>query len=143
MTRDEEDVRSASARFYEALNQIWRGDSTGMADAWHHTLPVSAVHSVGEWAWGWDQVWVTWQEIAHATRNGTVIARDIQVSIHGTIAYTTGVEEVTVSYGDGVARWSANVTNVFCKIGETWKMIHHHSDKSPAAEEALERLTAG
>jgi ketosteroid isomerase-like protein len=140
MMRDEEEVRAASGRFYEALTQLCRGDPAAMEDAWHHTVGVSTVHPFGEWSYGWEQVWATWQEIAQNARDGTVIGRHIEVSVHGTIAYTTGVEEVSVSYGKTVARWSANVTNVFSKTGGEWKMIHHHSDKAPAAEEAVEKL---
>lgn len=138
--RDEEEVRAASARFYEALNQVCRGDSAAMADVWDQTAGVSTVHPFGEWAHGWEQVWVTWKEIAQAARNGTIIALKTKVFVHGTIAYTTGIEEVTVSYGGSAARWSAKVTNVFSKNHGTWKMIHHHSDKAPAAEAAVEKL---
>jgi ketosteroid isomerase-like protein len=141
MTRDDEEVRAASARFYEALNQLCRGDPARMPDVWHQTAHVSTVHPFGDWAYGWEQAWATWQEIAQSARNGTVLARDLKIFVYGTMAYTTGVEDVTVSYGETVARWSANVTNVFSKTDGEWKMIHHHSDKAPAAEEALERLT--
>jgi ketosteroid isomerase-like protein len=142
MTEDEEDVRRASARFYEALNQLCRGDPSAMPDAWHQTPIVTTVHPLGDWARGWDQVWAGWQEIAKTATNGTIVARDINICLYGDVAYATCVEDVTVTYGEIPVRWSANVTNIFHKLGK-WKMVHHHSDKAPAAEEAVAKLAEG
>jgi|HubBroStandDraft_2_1064218.scaffolds.fasta_scaffold82387_2 ketosteroid isomerase-like protein len=142
MTRDEEDVRSASADFYRALNRLCRGDPAAMPGVWHQTAEVTTVHPLGEWAYGWEEVWAGWQEIARIARQGAVVARDVRVALYGQLAYTTCVEDVTVTYGEMTLRWSANVTNIFQKEG-AWKMIHHHSDKAPQAEEAVERIAGG
>ena len=142
MMKDEEDVRRASAYFYEALNRLCRGDPAGMPGAWHQTPRVTTVHPLGEWAYGWDQVWAGWQEIARIARNGAVVARDVRVSLYGDVACATCVEDVTVTYGEMTIRWSANVTNIFHKV-EEWRLIHHHSDKAPQAEEAVEKLAVG
>jgi ketosteroid isomerase-like protein len=140
MTQEEEEIRAASARFYEALNRVCRGDPATMGDTWHQTAHVTTVHPVGEWAHGWEQVWASWEEIAQTARNGSIVARDVRTFVYGIIAYTTCVEDVTVTYGETTARWSANVTNVFLNTDGQWKLIHHHSDKAPALEEAVERL---
>jgi ketosteroid isomerase-like protein len=142
MMPDEEDVRVASARFYEALNQVARGDLATMADTWHQTDRVTTAHPLGEWAYGWEQVWASWEELSLTARNGTVIARDLRIFVYDSVAYTTCVEDVTVSYGETLARWSANVTNVFYKSGGAWKLVHHHSDKAPAAEDAVQRMVS-
>jgi ketosteroid isomerase-like protein len=143
MTRDEEAVRVASARFYDALNQLCRGNPAPMKEAWHQTARVTTVHPLGEWAYGWEQVWASWEEIAQIARNGTIVARDIKIFVYGTIAYSTCVEDVSVTYGEAAVKWSANVTNVFLENGGEWKMIHHHSDKAPAVEDAVEKLAKG
>jgi hypothetical protein len=139
MVEDEEDVRRASACFYEALNRLCRGDPAAMPDAWHQSAQVTTVHPLGEWAYGWDPVWASWQEIAKIAREGAVVARDIRVCLYGSVAYTTCVEDVTVTYGATTVRWSANVTNIFHKT-EQWKMIHHHSDKAPAIEKIVDQI---
>ena len=143
MTREEEAVAAASARFYDALTQLIRGNATPMSEAWHQTDRVSSGHPFGDWAHGWEQVWATWTEIAQSARNGTVVARDVRIFVHGTVAYSTCVEEIRVSYGDQSASWAANVTNVFAESDGEWKMIHHHSDKVPAAEDVVEKMMRG
>lgn len=142
MTQDEEDVRAASARFYDALNQLCCGNPATMAGIWDTTSHVTTAHPFGDWAHGWEEVWATWKEIAHSARNGSIVARNIRVLVYGTIAYTTCVEDVTVTYGETVVRWSANVTNIFRRIGEEWKMVHHHSDRAPALDAAVNTLVA-
>jgi|ERR1700683_3974261 ketosteroid isomerase-like protein len=140
MTRDEEDVGVASARFYEALNQVCHGHPGLMMDVWHQTPRVTTAHPLGEWAHGWEEVWASWQEISHTARNGNIVARDLRIFVYEAVAYTTCVEDVAVTFGANALRWRANVTNIFRKAGGEWKMIHHHSDKAQAVEEAVDKM---
>jgi hypothetical protein len=34
-------------------------------------------------------------------------------------------------------QFEANTTNVYARRDGQWKMIHHHPDKAPAAEDAI------
>jgi ketosteroid isomerase-like protein len=140
MMRDEDDVGAASARFYEALNQLNRGNPGPMADAWHQTPRVTNAHPLGEWAHGWEQVWASWQEISQSARNGNIVARDVRIFVYGSMAYTTCVEDVAVTFGPNSLRWRANVTNIFHKAGGEWKIIHHHSDKAQAIADAVDQM---
>jgi ketosteroid isomerase-like protein len=94
---------------------------------------------MGDWADGWRYIWASWREIANFVR-GTVRTREIRVIVRGDLAYTVGIEDCTTLVGGKEANWSANVTNVFVRTADGWKLLHHHSDKAPAAERALDEL---
>jgi ketosteroid isomerase-like protein len=137
---DEEQVRRASERFYEALNRLCNGDPSAMQSVWHQDATVTTAHPMGDWARGWDEVWVTWDEIGRMVRRGSIKIRDMHVAVHGDVAYTTGVEEVDSMFGPTRVRFSANTTNIYVRRGGEWRMVHHHADRAPAAEKAIDHL---
>lgn len=138
---EEAAIRAASARFYEALNRLIHGDPSTMVEAWHHSEQATTVHPMGTWVHGWEQIWASWQELAQAQLGGSVQPLDLKVFIYGDFAYTTGIEDVVIAVGGRELRWQANVTNAFQRRDGVWKMVHHHSDKSPNAERAIEELS--
>jgi hypothetical protein len=83
MPPQEDEVRSASARFYLALNRMANGDDSSIAAAWSQGQAVTTMHPV----------------------TGRQVGRD-QVRESG-----------------------------------DWKLVHHHSDHSPAMMAALDRLS--
>ena len=52
-------------------NGVCRGDPAPMEDVWHHTDRVTTAHPLGDWAYGWEQVWASWQELSLTARNST------------------------------------------------------------------------
>jgi hypothetical protein len=138
MTQEEE-VKAATVRFYDALEAMVDGKGLGgMIDAWHHTPRVTSGHPFGEWAYGWEQVLATWKELnalGQEGKGGTKI-RDIRVFVYGDVAYTTGVFTTSPSFGGA----TMNVTNVLHRDGGVWKIVHHHADKTPTVEAAYDKL---
>ncbi len=137
---DEQAVREASERFYKALTRLMAGDPLPMQEVWHHTPEVTSGHPMGSWMFGWEQIWTSWQEFAALKLGGSIDARDVKVFLHGDLAYTTGVEDVTAEIGGRPVRWHAQVTNIFKRVDGVWKTIHHHSDKAPSAEDAINKM---
>jgi hypothetical protein len=135
----EEEVKAATVRFYDALEAMVDGKGLGgMIDAWHHTPRVSSGHPFGEWAYGWEQVLATWKELnalGQEGKGGTKI-RDIRVFLYGDVAYTTGVFTTAPSFGGA----TMNVTNILHRDGGVWKIVHHHADKTPTIEAAYDKL---
>jgi ketosteroid isomerase-like protein len=137
---DDDQIRRASDRFYEALNRLCNGEPSAMRRVWHQDATVTTAHPMGKWARGWDEVWVTWDEIGRMVRRGSVKIRDLHVAVHGDVAYTTGVEDVDSMFGPTRVRFSANTTNIYVRRGGEWRMVHHHADRAPAAEKAIDHL---
>ena len=130
----EEDVTSASKRFYDALNSVCAGDAKPMDEVWSHTAEVTASHPMGAWLHGWEMVKASWDEFAEAIESGSVTPEGLVVHIHGDVAITTAVEVVNLRMGGNELSWRANVTNVYRREAAGWRMIHHHSDKAPNFE---------
>jgi ketosteroid isomerase-like protein len=52
-------------------------------------------------------------------------------------AYTVGTERGQAKIGEELVRVDWRVTNIYRREGGGWKMVHHHTDVSPALVEAL------
>ena len=136
-----DEVRNATQRFYQALDDLISGKGNErMSEAWHHDESVTTVHPFGHWARGWDEVWATWQEIGavfsfyrgHADREDNIgDVHNLTVSLLGDVAYTTGVYKSCLYLPEGETRLSVNCTNVLQRRDGVWKVIHHHPDQAP------------
>jgi len=141
MTPEEEKVLAATKRFYDAIEQMISGKGmVAMHAAWHHTPRVTSGHPTGAWASGWDEVSATWEVFGTFGKpeNAGSSIRDLRVYLYGDVAYTTGVFVASPSFGSA----QLNVTNVLHRADGEWKIIHHHADKAPTMERALEKMAA-
>jgi ketosteroid isomerase-like protein len=134
---DEQEVRKASDKFYSALNRIVRSDASQMHDAWWHDAKVTTTHPMGGWAVGSEQVMATWDELSMTLSEGNVDVTDLSIFVHGDFAHTTGIEHVIFNVLGKRVSFEANTTNIYAKRNGRWKMIHHHPDKAPIAEQAI------
>lgn len=138
----EDDVRQASDRFYAALTSMMNGDAGPMVDTdvWSHSSDATTMHPIGEREVGWEQVQGTWQQVASICSGGQAAIKEQLIYVGGDLAYELGMEsgEGTIA-GQPVTFWH-RVTNIYRREGGVWKIVHHHSDKSPAMEEILSRL---
>jgi hypothetical protein len=139
MSNEEQEVLDATARFYGAIEDMVSGRGLeSMKAAWHRTDRVTSGHPSGEWATGWDEVWATWEVFAsfgRADRGGSSI-RDLRACVYGDVAYTTCLFIASPAFGGETLA----CTNVLCRMDGTWKIVHHHADKSPKMGAALERI---
>ena len=139
---DHEQVKAASDTFYRALHALCNGNPGPMSEAWHHDERVSTVHPMGSWVYGWEQVWATWHELAHVISADRIEEVEPRIQLLGEVAVVTCIEDVVITMGGGEVRWRSNVTNVFARQDGVWKMIHHHADKAPSAERAIDEITS-
>jgi hypothetical protein len=142
MTPEEEAVRAATLRFYDAIEAMVAGKGlAAMKDAWHHTDRVTGGHPSGEWARGWDEVFATWEVFSgfgDPSRAGSKV-RDVRAYVYGDVAYTTSIFTASPAFGSAVLA----CTNVLHRLNGVWKIIHHHADKSPEMGAALEKIARG
>ncbi|HYQ29557.1 MAG TPA: nuclear transport factor 2 family protein [Polyangiaceae bacterium] len=132
--------------FYDALDALLRGQGTQpMSQAWHHADYVSSSHPYGDWAFGWAEVWATWQEGAavwahyhgHADRSDRICGiQDLQVKVHGDTAYGASVYRSKFYMSEGELNLKVNCSDVLHLIDGAWKVVHHHADQAPPAWQA-------
>jgi|SRR5208337_3958957 len=139
----EHDVHEASKKFYAALNHMATGDASLMGDIWSHGGSVTTMHPMGGREVGWGQVRKSFEEVAKlgSAGAGRVELRDQVVHVGGDMAYELGVEHGHVTLGGHKVSLSHRVTNVYRKEAGGWKIVHHHTDTSPAMIDAVSKVT--
>jgi ketosteroid isomerase-like protein len=136
----EDEVRNASNQFYAALNKMVNGSSQSLSDIWSHSSAVTTMHPIGGREVGWKDVWATWDQTAQVASEGQVKLQDQLIRVVGDMAYEIGVEDAVFRIAGQKVTDQVRVTNIYQNEGGTWKIVHHHSDLSPAMVEVLHKL---
>ena len=139
-TQDE--VRGASARFYSALNRMADGDGSEMSRAWSHSETVTAMHPIGGEQVGWDAVKGSFEGVAEIASGGHVEIADQEIHTGEDLAYELGTERGHMKMAGESIVIEQRVTNIYRREAGEWKLVHHHTDLSPAMLGILERLQA-
>lgn len=137
---NEDEVRNASEQFYAALNKMVKGNPQSLSDIWSHDSAVTTMHPSGGRQVGWKDVWETWDQTARVASEGQVKLQDQFIRVVGDVAYEIGVENAGFTLAGQKVTDQVRVTNIYQKEDGTWKIIHHHSDISPAMVEVLNKL---
>ncbi len=131
-----DEAKAASAQFYAALNQMLTGHKGAMDAIWSHDATATTMHPIGGREVGWDNIRPVWDQVASIASDGQVTLTDQLLSVAGDTAYEVGVER-----GHGtMAGEQVAIDQRVTKGG--WKVVHHHTDLSPAMMELLARLQA-
>ena len=134
----EDEVRQASQQFYAALNSTLNGDPGPMMEVWSHGSDASAMYPFGSRSLGWEEVRASWEQAAQEVSDGRIsVDEEVVVPMGDDAAYTLGTEHGQGSVGDQTVGFDWRVTNIYRREGGGWKMVHHHTDVSPAMVEAL------
>jgi ketosteroid isomerase-like protein len=133
----EDEVRKASERFYAALNRMLSGDAHPMADIWSHSEAATTMHPLGGREVGWEKVGQKWKEAAGMFSGGHVKLNDQLIHVGGEMAYETGTEQGQAKLGTQQVSIEQRVTNIYCREGGQWKIVHHHVDFSPTMRDTL------
>jgi ketosteroid isomerase-like protein len=82
----------------------------------------------------------SWQQAAQVFSDGQVAPEDlVVVPTAGDVAYTLGTEHGQAKLADESIRIDWRVTNIYRREAGGWKIVHHHTDVSPAVVEVLDR----
>ncbi len=136
----EDEVRQASDRFYAALSRMANGDAGAMSAIWAHGGDVTALHPIGERGEGWEQVRPQFEQVGSLASGGQVRLRDQLIRVGTDLAYEVGVEDGELTLAGERVAINQRVTNIYRREGGEWKMVHHHSDISPAMNDLVSRL---
>lgn len=138
----EDEVRKASAQFYAALNRMVDGDAAPLSAIWSHSATVSTMHPIGGREAGWDEVRGSFEQVGKLASGGHVGLRDQSIQVTGDLAYEVGVEQGQARIAGEQIAIEHRVTNVYRREAGEWKIVHHHTDTSPAMVDILRRLQA-
>jgi len=135
----EAEVRAVSDRFYSALSRL---DVSQLESVWSQSNSVSTMHPMGGEQVGWPEVRKSFEEAAGAMTDIHVELVDQRIQTGEDIAYETGIERGRGKVAGEQIEFEHRVTNVYRREGGQWKMVHHHTDTSPAMVDILRRQQA-
>ncbi len=138
----EDEVKGASEKFYAALNRMTLGDASGLADIWSHSETVTTMHPIGGEQVGWTAVKESFEQVAGLASDGHVELADQVIHSGGELAYELGSERGQFTLAGETVHVDHRVTNIYRREAGGWKIVHHHTDLSPAMLAVLERLQA-
>jgi len=138
----EDEVRKASEQFYAALNRMANGDAGPLADIWSHSAAVTTMHPIGGREVGWDKVRQSWEQVAQLASEGQVKLGDQIIQLAGDVAYELGVEHGQAKFAGQQVTIEHRVTNIYRRESGAWKIVHHHTDVSPAMRDVVSRRQA-
>jgi ketosteroid isomerase-like protein len=138
----ESEVRSASEKFYAALNRMANGEAGTMTDVWSHSADATALHPIGGRDDGWEKIRGSFDNVASIASDGQIKLTDQIIHGAGDLAYELGTEKGKLKLGGLQVAVEHRVTNVYRREGGAWKVVHHHTDLSPAMMDVLARLQA-
>lgn len=138
----EDEARKASEQFYAALNRMITGDAGSLSAIWSQSADVTTMHPIGGRQVGWDKVRESFQGVAHIASDGRVKLEEQILHVAGDLAYELGVERGQATMAGQHVTIDQRVTNIYRREGGSWKIVHHHTDISPAMLDLLKRLQA-
>jgi len=138
----EDEVKGASSKFYEALSRMATGDAGQLSDVWSHSETVTTMHPIGGEQVGWSAVKESFAQVAGLASSGYVELADQSIQTGEDLAYELGIERGQFKLAGETIAIEHRVTNIYRREGGEWKLVHHHTDLSPAMLGVLERLQA-
>src|SRR5215469_12164606 len=121
----EDEIRSASEKFYSALNRTLNGDAGSMGEICSHSATVTAMSPLGGCEVGWDQVRRSWERVAELAKQGQVRLSDQFTQVSGDVAYELGVEHLHVMLVGRMETYGIRFTNIYRRESGAWKIVHH------------------
>ena len=133
----ENEVHKASEQFYAALNRLFNGNASSMEGIWSKDSTITVLQPIGGRTVGWDDIREAYRDIAQIAENGQVKLDDQIIQVIGDVAYEVGVERGQAAFAGNQVTLDYRVTNIYRREAGGWKIVHHHTDISPAMIEFL------
>jgi ketosteroid isomerase-like protein len=124
-----EEVTQMNELFYRAFEQL---DVALMDSIWAHQEYVTCIHPGWSIRVGWPAVRDSWVVIFNNTFSMEFELTELQVQVAADVAWVICTENITSRVGENPQNSRVVSTNLFERIGDEWKIIHHHG--SPLME---------
>lgn len=124
-----EEVTRANQGFYGAFESL---DIARMDHIWLQQEYVICIHPGWSLRIGWPAVRDSWVLIFNNTFSMTFELTEVQIQVAGDVAWVVCTENITSRQGEAAQQARVLATNLFRRVGEQWKIIHHHG--SPIME---------
>lgn len=118
-----EEVTQVNRAFYEAFESL---DIGRMDTVWAHQDYVTCIHPGWALREGWPDVRDSWVLIFNHTFTMKFQLSEVLVQVAGDIGWVVCTENLTTEQDGATVESRVLATNLFERVGEGWKLIHHH-----------------
>ena len=118
------------------------GETGTMTGIWSHSADATALHPIGGRDLGWEKIRESFDNVASIASDGQIKLTDQIIHGAGDMAYELGTEKGKLKLAGLQVAFEHRVTNVYRREAGAWKVVHHHTDLSPAMMDVLARLPA-
>ena len=131
MTPDAAELEEANANFYRAFESL---DMAQMGPVWSHGDHVRCIHPGWCLLSGWEAVRQSWDAIFKSGQEMRFSITDADVHAEGDLGWVTCTENILSHARGQIAVTRLIATNLFERVGDEWRMIHHHASHLLAGE---------
>ena len=124
-----EEVTRTNEAFYKAFESL---DVAAMDGIWAHQEYITCIHPGWSIRVGWPAVRDSWVVIFNNTFSMEFQLTELQVQVAADVAWVICTENITSRVGETTQNSRVVATNLYERIGDDWKIIHHHG--SPLME---------
>lgn len=118
-----EEVTLINEAFYKAFEGL---DIVAMDHIWAHQEYVTCIHPGWSIRVGWPAVRDSWVVIFNNTFSMEFRLTELQVQVAADVAWVICTENISSRVGETTQNSRVVATNLYERIGDTWKIIHHH-----------------
>ncbi|MDH3444142.1 MAG: nuclear transport factor 2 family protein [Deltaproteobacteria bacterium] len=135
MSEEEKLVSRANEDFYRAFESL---DIKRMESVWAHDEAIECGHPGWLILRGRKAVMESWRSIFENTAEIHFLLSEVTVHIQDNVAWVTLYENLSSAVGEQNVSAMVLTTNIFKKIDEGWRMIHHHGSSvaQPPSEDS-------
>lgn len=123
MSEDENLVFTANEAFYRAFESL---DIKRMELVWAKDELIQCGHPGWRILRGWKAVMESWRRIFENTPTIQFMLTDVSIHVRGDLAWVTLYENLNSAMGEQNVSATILTTNIFKKLNDGWRMIHHH-----------------
>ena len=123
------EVTRTNEAFYKAFESL---DVAAMDQIWAHQEYITCIHPGWSIRVGWPAVRDSWVVIFNNTFSMEFQLTELQVQVAADVAWVICTENITSRVGETTQNSRVVATNLYERIGDDWKIIHHHG--SPLME---------
>ena len=121
---DPEHVIEANLKFYFALESL---DIDLMDEVWATDASASCLLPGWQRLAGWETIRANWEQIFRSTTFMRVDVTEVNVEVHGNVAWVTCLENITTAVSEQMRRFQTHATNIFIFEDDRWLLVVHHA----------------
>ncbi|MDX1411032.1 MAG: nuclear transport factor 2 family protein, partial [Nitrospirales bacterium] len=117
------EVTRTNEAFYKAFESL---DVAAMDQIWAHQEYITCIHPGWSIRVGWPAVRDSWVVIFNNTFSMEFQLTELQVQVAADVAWVICTENISSRVGETTQNSRVVATNLYERIGDDWKIIHHH-----------------